>query len=149
MCQKEEEVKRLRKEWEKEKEAEVKRLRAEWEKEEKERKEEEEKDAKERKMKEKLQWENELRMQWDAEMKKHVQTCLEKEKMLLKIAIVKLKKRWEKEKAEEEARWTEELIRARKEGGLTAEQKNKIWEDFTRRADELLMQERKRKREEE
>ena len=41
MCQKEEEVKRLRKEWEKEKEAEVKRLRAEWEKEEKERKEEE------------------------------------------------------------------------------------------------------------
>ena len=139
----------MRKEWEKEKEAEVKRLRAEWEKEEKERKEEEEKDAKERKMKEKLQWENELRMEWEAEMKKHVQTWWGKEKMMLKIAIVKLKKMWEKEKAEEEARWTEEILRAKKEGGLTAEQKRKIGEDFKRRAGELLMQERKRKREEE
>ena len=68
--------------------------------------------------------------------------------MMLKKAMVLKREMWEKEKAEEEARWAEEILRARKVG-FTAEQERKIDEDFKRRASELLTQERKRKREEE
>ena len=69
--------------------------------------------------------------------------------MMLKKAMVLKKEMWEKEKAEEEARWAEELSRAK--GNFAEEQKRKIHEDFKRRAMELLKvtQERKRKREEE